>query len=188
MRVTRRLLAEVARSKPSGQFLTPHTPTGLTGLLTHPFPRPTLISVYNQTLAKLQALPTNSLYRQSVEGLTKHRLAIVEAQVPEGFKEWQQTVTELVKKHPELGEGRNVQLVSGQQYFMSQETHTKFDDRGMEAEWDAEEEPDVERGEGPRLANERKYEATEVGEGVVAKEIQSHLPTVPNEPPLTTAQ
>jgi len=112
----------------------------------------------------------------------------VEAQVPEGFKEWEQRIEDLVKKHPELGEGRNVQLVSGQQYFMSQETHIKYDDRGAEAEWDAEAEPEVERGEGPRTARERKYVASEVGEGIVAKEIQSHLPTVPNEPPLTTAQ
>lgn len=54
--------------------------TGLTGLYTHPNPRPALISLYNHTLKVLEKkYPQESVYRQSVEALTKNRLAIVEA-------------------------------------------------------------------------------------------------------------
>ncbi|OUT20331.1 hypothetical protein CAS74_004578 [Pichia kudriavzevii] len=55
-------------------------PTGLTGILQHPNPRPALISLYNATLAELKArFPPESIYRQSVENLTKARLAVVES-------------------------------------------------------------------------------------------------------------
>src|SRR6266487_2308508 len=67
MRATSRLFASVK----SGRFLEPNTQTGLTGLLTHPSPRPTLIFVYNSILDKLKALPETSVYRQSTESLTK---------------------------------------------------------------------------------------------------------------------
>ncbi|KAG7795572.1 hypothetical protein KL929_003923 [Ogataea haglerorum] len=55
-------------------------PTGLTGILQHPNPRPVLIKLYNSTLTKLkEKFPEESVYRKSVETLTKSRLAIVEA-------------------------------------------------------------------------------------------------------------
>lgn len=55
-------------------------PTGLTGIYQHPNPRPALISLYKATLAELaEKFPADSIYRQSVENLTKARLAIVEA-------------------------------------------------------------------------------------------------------------
>lgn len=54
-------------------------PTGITGLYQHPNPRPALISLYNHTLKVLdQKFPKESVYKQSVEALTKNRLAIVE--------------------------------------------------------------------------------------------------------------
>ncbi|KAK6465229.1 hypothetical protein DFJ63DRAFT_14993 [Scheffersomyces coipomensis] len=54
-------------------------PTGLTGLYQHPNPRPALISLYNHTLTVLDTkFPKESVYRQSVEALTKNRLKIVE--------------------------------------------------------------------------------------------------------------
>lgn len=54
-------------------------PTGLTGLYQHPNPRPALISLYNHTLKVLnQKYPQQSVYRQSVEALTKNRLNVVE--------------------------------------------------------------------------------------------------------------
>lgn len=86
MRSSLRLLAV---AKPS-RFLEPSAPTGLAGLLTHPAPRTTLIHLYNTTLSKLSALPETSLYRQSTEALTKHRLAIIEATKPDGYAEWKQ--------------------------------------------------------------------------------------------------
>jgi NADH dehydrogenase (ubiquinone) 1 alpha subcomplex subunit 5 len=55
-------------------------PTGLTGIYQHPNPRPALISLYKATLQELsERFPADSIYRQSVENLTKSRLAIVES-------------------------------------------------------------------------------------------------------------
>ncbi|KAI5816517.1 ETC complex I subunit conserved region-domain-containing protein [Pyronema omphalodes] len=72
------------------RLLTPRlqafTPTGLAGVLTHPHPRPVLIALYNHTLDVLKTLPEHSVYRQSAENLTKHRLSIVEAVAPPGIK------------------------------------------------------------------------------------------------------
>lgn len=55
-------------------------PTGIAGLYQHPNPRPALISLYNHTLTLLdKKYPKNSIYKQSVEALTKNRLKIVES-------------------------------------------------------------------------------------------------------------
>lgn len=54
-------------------------PVGLKGLYQHPNPRPALISLYNHTLKTLDTkFPKNSVYRQSVETMTKNRLKVVE--------------------------------------------------------------------------------------------------------------
>ncbi|KAF6007928.1 hypothetical protein HII13_001376 [Brettanomyces bruxellensis] len=54
-------------------------PTGITGILQHPNPRPVLISLYQATLKRLdEQFPKESIYRKSVEELTKARLAVVE--------------------------------------------------------------------------------------------------------------
>jgi hypothetical protein len=97
MRNSLRLLAKVRRSK----FLEPNTPTGLTGLTTHPAPRPALILTYHQTLDKLQQLPTTSVYRQSTEALTKHRLSIVESTKPAGYDAWLARVQNQISANPE---------------------------------------------------------------------------------------
>ncbi|KAL7667274.1 Uncharacterized protein ABC855_g937 [[Candida] zeylanoides] len=56
-------------------------PTGLAGLYQHPNPRPALIALYSHTLKFLdEKFPKDSIYKQSVEALTKNRLAIVEAE------------------------------------------------------------------------------------------------------------
>ncbi|KAJ5232917.1 hypothetical protein N7468_005873 [Penicillium chermesinum] len=96
MRSTLRLLANV---KP--RYLEPFAPTGLTGLHTHPSPRPTLIYLYTSTLEKLKAFPESSAYRQSVEALSRHRLQIVEAQKPPGFEAWLERVRKTVAEEPE---------------------------------------------------------------------------------------
>ncbi|KAG0633501.1 ETC complex I subunit conserved region-domain-containing protein [Tuber brumale] len=84
---TLRLFAQVGT-----QRLAPFSTTGITGILTHPNPRPALIAVYNHTLSLLSRLPQHSVYRQSTENLTKQRLAIVESVKPEGWAEYQATL------------------------------------------------------------------------------------------------
>ncbi len=55
-------------------------PTGLTGLLQHPNPRPALITLYNITLQNLKKdFPEHSVYRQATEGFTKKRLDVVQS-------------------------------------------------------------------------------------------------------------
>ena len=98
MRATLRLLT--AR-------LPPFTPTGITGVLTHPHPRPTLIAVYNQTLQTLAQLPANSVYRQSAENLTKARLDIVKAVKPDGYAGFQEALKEKglpAERDPDIAE------------------------------------------------------------------------------------
>jgi hypothetical protein len=93
-----------AKVKP-GAFLEANTPTGLTGLTTHPAPRPALILTYRQTLEKLQQLPASSVYRQSTEALTKHRLSIVEATKPAGYDEWLSRVQKQISANSEAYKG-----------------------------------------------------------------------------------
>ncbi|KAI0482876.1 ETC complex I subunit conserved region-domain-containing protein [Xylariaceae sp. FL0804] len=94
MRATLRLLASV---KPA-RYLEAGNPTGLTGLYTHSSPRSTLLYLYSQTLDKLQGIPESSLYRQSVEALTRHRMAIVEAAEPPGHGEWAERAAQAVRE------------------------------------------------------------------------------------------
>ncbi|KAF2219636.1 putative NADH-ubiquinone oxidoreductase 299 kDa subunit [Elsinoe ampelina] len=92
------ILRAVARS---GQFLEAGAPTGLTGLLTHASPRSSLIYIYSNTLDKLKQLPESSVYRQSTEALTKHRLNIIESTKPAGLSEWQERVRKTIEAHPQ---------------------------------------------------------------------------------------
>ncbi|KAH8424541.1 complex I NDUFA5 subunit family protein [Aspergillus melleus] len=96
MRSTLRLLANVK----SPRYLEPFAPTGLAGLVTHPSPRPTLIYLYTTTLQKLKAFPESSVYRQSTEALTRHRLEIVESTKPPGFDAWLERVKKTVGAEP----------------------------------------------------------------------------------------
>jgi NADH dehydrogenase (ubiquinone) 1 alpha subcomplex subunit 5 len=97
MRSSARLLANVTK------YLEANTPTGLTGLTTHPAPRPALIYTYKQTLKSLQQIP-QCVYRKSVENLTKHRLAIVETEVPEGYEAWKERVRKQLDASPQAYE------------------------------------------------------------------------------------
>lgn len=97
MRSTIRLLANVK----SARYLEPFAPTGLTGLTTHPSPRPTLIYLYTATLQKLKAFPESSVYRQSTEALTRQRLQIIESTKPPGFEAWLERVKKTVGAEPE---------------------------------------------------------------------------------------
>ena len=97
MRHTLRLLAEV---KP-GRYLEAGNPTGLTGLFTHPAPRTALLYTYATILNKLQDLPDYSVYRQSTEALTKHRMNIIHSIKPKGYDEWAAKAKEKREKYPE---------------------------------------------------------------------------------------
>ena len=91
MRPSLRLLA---------RYLEAGAPTGLTGLRTHATPRSTLLGLYRTTLDKLEKLPESSLYRQSVEALTKHRLSFVEGAVPAGYQEWESKARKILADNP----------------------------------------------------------------------------------------
>jgi NADH dehydrogenase (ubiquinone) 1 alpha subcomplex subunit 5 len=146
MRAAARLLASV---KP-GQYLEAGNPTGLTGLLTHPSPRSTLLYHYNATLDKLKQVPESSVYRQSTEALTRHRLKVVEESIPKGWKEWQDRVQEQIANDPgayqfvETSGGTNV-ITPGEQ---------NIDPRTSESAWDGEVTQFM--PEGIRSAKERK--------------------------------
>lgn len=132
MRAAARLLASV---KP-GKFLEPGAPTGLTGLLTHPSPRSTLLYHYNNTLEKLKQIPESSVYRQSTEALTKHRLQIIEQSKPAGWDEWQEKIQTQIGDDP----GIVSKISSGTGWSVATlRKDREVDERSKGAEWDGEE-------------------------------------------------
>lgn len=187
----RRTLRQLAAAKPS-RFLEPNTPTGLTGLLTHPAPRSTLMYVYSSTLDKLKEFPETSLYRQSTEATTKHRLAIVEAIKPEGHKLWLDRAKMMQEEHPEVfntapGEvahedGKHVRVVKDGRAFVVSKIEKEVDDQ-LE-EWDGEEYNGGEV-EGIRTTEERRGQAV-IGLKRPGSD-QKTVKWVP-EPPLTKDQ
>lgn len=151
MRATLRRFAKVQ----PGRFLEAGTPTGLTGLLTHPAPRSTLLYLYTQTLEKLKALPEHSVYRQSTEALTKHRYNIVESFKAPGYEEWCTKAQETVQKYQGVDMGNSESPVRGitrNGSFIVSRLGQDLDERMME--WDGEK---VSEGtlEGTRTAKER---------------------------------
>lgn len=147
------------------RYLEPGTPTGLTGLWTHSTPRSTLLYLYGSTLNKLQSIPETSLYRQSVEAVTKHRMSLVEQTNPPGYKEWADKARALVSKNPDQfrvasgrvdgSEARTVKL--GNRTFVVGYKHEEGDIRSEE--WDGEEDEGGEL-EGIRTPAERQDLAT----------------------------
>ncbi|KAF2801378.1 uncharacterized protein BDZ99DRAFT_469704 [Mytilinidion resinicola] len=152
MRAAFRLLANVK----SARFLEPGAPTGLTGLSTHPSPRSTLIYLYSSTLEKLQQIPESSIYRQSTEALTKHRLAIVEARKPAGFDAWVDKVHSQIADSPHSFEG--VQFTpKGTPYAATIPAKPEERDEN-EVEWDGEDQETPMR-EGPGEESARRNQA-----------------------------
>ncbi|MCJ1318241.1 hypothetical protein MMC15_003569 [Xylographa vitiligo] len=155
MRPTLRLLAAV--KPPPRRYLTPGNPTGLTGLFTHPLPRPTLIYLYSQTLDKLLALPASSAYRAATEALTTHRLKIVESIRPPGYEAWSAGAKKLLDEHPEVfntpkggvshDNEKHVKIVHGGRSFVRTVVGPQADERVQE--WDGEEVP-LEQEQGSR--------------------------------------
>ncbi|KAH8912201.1 hypothetical protein BR93DRAFT_922151 [Coniochaeta sp. PMI_546] len=156
----RRTLFRLAAVKPA-RYLEPNAPTGITGLLTHSSPRATLLYLYTTTLDKLKAVPEHSVYRQSVEALTKHRLSIVEQAVPPGYAEWAKTAQKLVADHPEqfnvLEEASGsvdgaaaAKIERDGQIFIVRDVVTEVDPRDQE--WDGE----IDTGSGPEGLAQQK--------------------------------
>ena len=142
MKNTLRLLAAV---KP-GRYLEAGNPTGLTGLFTHPAPRSTLLYLYGATLDKLKAFPDHSVYRQSTEALTKHRMNIIESIKPEGYDEWAKKAAEKLEKYPEAFQsgGNLVRISANGQELVSVDDKKPGDEEGRRrdytkiVDWEAE--------------------------------------------------
>ena len=120
----RRTFRQLAAVRPSN-YLEAGAPTGLTGLATHPAPRSALMYLYSRTLDKLSQFPESSLYRQSAEAVTKHRMSIVNASEPEGYAAWKQKAQKVIEENPgtfqtEDNVGGSVVSVAGK---MTKETH-----------------------------------------------------------------
>ena len=148
MRPALRLLAAV---KP-GRYLEPGAPTGLTGLLTHPSPRSRLLYLYGSILERLKALPESSVYRQSTEAVTKHRMNIMQQIKPPGFDEWQKRAVETIEKNPDMFAAGNLRYRRqkvGDSVFVSVAQRSENDD----LEWDGEQgRPTIEGTKGERAA------------------------------------
>lgn len=158
MRGTLRLLASV---KPV-RFLEPGAPTGLTGLFANPSPRSTLLYLYSSTLDRLRAVPETSLYRQSVEAVTKHRMSLVESVKPAGYDEWLAKARQILEKHPEhfketAHKTSDGSLAAGLErdgkFFVLHQRSVDID--GRYKEWDGEEDEGPEK-EGSRTVEERQ--------------------------------
>lgn len=140
MRRTLRLFAAV---KPA-RYLEAGSPTGLTGLYTHNSPRSTLLYLYSSTLDKLKGAPESSVYRQSIEALTKHRMSIVAAAEPPGYQEWQAKAQKVLKENPDgfnikadSIDGASAQVITkGGQTFLLRHDPEREDERYEE--WDGE--------------------------------------------------
>ena len=132
------MLADV---KP-GRYLEAGNPTGLTGLFTHPAPRTALLYTYGATLDKLKNFPDYSVYRQSTEALTKHRMNIIESIKPKGYDEWAAKAKEKREKYPEAFE-------PGGEFFVTTAGGQEFVDL-------AEPEPEPKIGYKPQLEPNKK--------------------------------
>lgn len=175
MRATTRLLA-------TAKYLSPGAPTGLTGVLTHSAPRSTLLYLYNNTLDKLKQFPEHSVYRQSIEGLTKHRLAIVESVKPDGLEQWQQRVREIVEANPQafrqvasIADSNVLNYVFKEQFVQGVMTEEYNDEPVQKAE-----------PEGPRLAAEKAHHGAAFSRDIRAE--NAKIPKIEAEPRLTLEQ
>ncbi|KAI5281024.1 hypothetical protein KEM54_003443 [Ascosphaera aggregata] len=175
MRASLRLLASV---KPASKYLKPFAPTGLAGLCTHPCPRPALLHAYKTTLEKLKAFPDSSVYRQAVEAVTKHRLAIIEKIKPDGFEEWQKNIKEAIAKD----EARRMYLGVDGTYVVPMKEQVQPEDLdlyGDQAKW---------QDEGP-AADEEEAKQREAWFLAISKaQSDSSVERLQQEPPLTAKQ
>lgn len=190
MRVASRLFAAVR----SSQFLEPGAPTGLTGLLTHASPRSTLLYLYSSTLEKLQQFPEGSVYRQSTEALTRHRLQIVENARPIGLGEWQTRVKSSIEKYPNAfmkipslanPEEFNIVFQHAVQGNPDFTTDSSFVDKYP---FSFGQKTDTEMLEGPKRPDQVEAEGRKAARMRDAVDERANTPTIEPEPPLTAEQ
>ncbi|CAK1364155.1 NADH-ubiquinone oxidoreductase [Cercospora beticola] len=182
MRPAFRLLATVQRS--GSQYLEAGAPTGLTGLLTHASPRTTLLYLYNDTLEKLKQFPEHSVYRQSTEALTKHRMRIVESVKPQGLKEWQQRVMPVVEANSSAFKTIPVTTSDGEKavniiwkagaYLGQSDPEDNLEYKGRAPL------------EGPRTLSERESQGKQLSYDQIGH--HTSIPEIEPEPPLTASQ
>ena len=158
MRPALRLLANVK----SARHLEPLAPTGLTGLLTHPSPRPTLIFLYKSTLEKLKSLPESSVYRQATEALTRRRLRIIESTKPPGYDAWLERVKGTVAAQPDRFQ--TLRHTDGSHVAEQQDDESEWDGQGMEPAM-----------QGPRTPEEEARWRTVVEQAILIGEQDSHF-------------
>lgn len=164
----------------SAQYLEPGAPTGLTGLLTANSPRSQLLYLYNSTLEKLKQFPEHSVYRQSTEALTRHRMGIIESVRPEGLEAWQSRVAHLVDEHPAAFKKIEGQHGHNIVYAPTAATETSDEER-IKAEYRAKP-----LQEGPQLEEDVKGRAEQMQRDTVAE--QASALSIEAEPPLSLAQ
>lgn len=177
MKSSLRLFASVKPAAAS-KYLKPFSATGLTGLPTHPCPRPALLHVYKSTLNKLQSFPESSVYRQAVEALTKHRLAIVESTKPEGHESWEKTIKEAIARD----EKRKVYLGVDGSYVVPLPEKVNKEDLDFYGD---ERKP---QDEGPAADEQEAQERIAWTVQAEETQMQSEIERLPQEPPLTAEQ
>ncbi|MCJ1445214.1 MAG: hypothetical protein MMC23_005719 [Stictis urceolatum] len=173
MQATKRLFATIttASGASAARYLTPGNPTGLTGLLTHPSPRATLIQIYTRTLSALTQLPPSSAYRASTEALTKHRLSIVQSITPQNYTAWRARASKLIEEHPEQFVGITGSAPKELVPEWVEASICARDVVGMsgvereEQEWDGEGFVEMQEGGGESEGNFRKGESGPVSSG-----------------------
>jgi NADH dehydrogenase (ubiquinone) 1 alpha subcomplex subunit 5 len=184
MRAASRLLAAVSQpSSSAARVLEPGTPTGLTGLLTHPAPRSTLLYLYSSTLSKLQRMPDSSVYRRATEALTKQRMAIIERVKPPGFDAWEDDMKFRVAE--DVGRDDSEDLTFEDRLFVKAQMWRKpVDIRDTKAEWDGE--TIMAFTEGPLSQEERDAEVSKF-DRKMDKDV-SKRPVIDPEPLFTVEQ
>lgn len=175
----------------AARYLEAGAPTGLTGLLSNPSPRSALLYLYSTTLDRLQAggVPETSLYRQSVEAVTRQRLAAVQAVAPAGYDEWLARARDLLARHPDrfdafdrpLADGSSAAGVErGGRFFVLRRAAPDVDERYQE--WDGEPDNGGEL-EGTRTSEERRDQVELAKDPFDGKDVEWE-----DEPQLTVDQ
>jgi NADH dehydrogenase (ubiquinone) 1 alpha subcomplex subunit 5 len=180
MRASSRLFAAVSTAS---RVLEPGTPTGLTGLLTHPAPRSTLLYLYSNTLSKLQRMPESSVYRRATEALTKQRLAIVERVKPPGFDAWEDKMKFRISEDANRDDSVDLRW-EDRLFVRAQMWRKEVDIRNEKAEWDGEQVMAL--TEGPMTQEEKDAEMA-VLEKKLARDNTRH-PVIEPEPLFTVDQ
>ncbi|KAF8443392.1 hypothetical protein BGX38DRAFT_1143975 [Terfezia claveryi] len=166
-------------------YIAPFSPTGLTGLLAHPAPRPSLIAIYNTTLTLLNSLPSHSVYRTSTTTLTRHRLDIVTSITPPSYQSYEQThLAPLLPSLRKLAEDAGWPETKLQAAIAAAQVKAQFRDLTAAVPRTQRQEKALEDAVDPLAVPSKPTEggkqATSVGNVAV--------PPIPAEPPLTAEQ